>query len=84
MKRDRDTADELVKLGELKPGEAGSVVAIDTLSPHRRRLMEMGIIEGTRIEMIQSAPWGGPVHIRLRGYELCLRREDALLVVISK
>ena len=46
------------------------------------RLMEMGLIEGARVEVIGRAPFGGPLHIRLGDYELSLRTADAELVDI--
>lgn len=42
----------------------------------RRHLLDMGITKGVKIEIKKIAPLGDPVDILLRGYELCLRRED--------
>ncbi|MFA5421638.1 MAG: FeoA family protein [Bacilli bacterium] len=42
----------------------------------RRRLLDMGITKGVVIEIKKIAPLGDPVDIRLRGYELCIRRKD--------
>lgn len=42
----------------------------------RRRLLDMGITKGVEIEIKKIAPLGDPVDIRLRGYELCIRRKD--------
>ena len=42
----------------------------------RRHLLDMGITKGVKIEIKKIAPLGDPVDILLRGYELCLRKED--------
>ncbi len=42
----------------------------------RRRLLDMGITKGVIIEIKKIAPLGDPIDISLRGYELCLRKED--------
>ena len=49
----------------------------------RCRLLDMGLIPGTRIEVIKAAPMGDPIQIRLRGYELTLRLDDARLIGIA-
>ncbi len=42
----------------------------------RRRLLDMGITKGVIIEVKKIAPLGDPIDIRLRGYELCIRKVD--------
>jgi len=42
----------------------------------RRRLLDMGITNGVTVEVKKIAPMGDPVAVKLRGYELCLRRQD--------
>lgn len=42
----------------------------------RRRLLDMGITKGVVIEVKKIAPLGDPIDIRLRGYELCIRKAD--------
>ncbi len=43
----------------------------------KRRLIDMGLTPGTTVELIKTAPFGDPMEVRLRGYELSLRKEDA-------
>ena len=49
----------------------------------RCRLLDMGLIPGTRVEVIKAAPMGDPIQICLRGYELTLRLDDARLIGIA-
>ena len=58
----------------------GSTATVTKLSCERRiacRLMEMGLLPGTRVEMVRVAPLGDPIEVRLRGYSLSLRRSEA-------
>ena len=58
----------------------GSSATVTKLSCERRlacRLMEMGLLPGTRVEMVRVAPLGDPIEVRLRGYSLSLRRKEA-------
>lgn len=65
-----------MKLSEMKPGEKCKVTAVGGEGELRIRLLDMGIIPGTVVEIVKYAPMGDPVQIRLRGYELTLRLCD--------
>jgi ferrous iron transport protein A len=69
-------------LSDLGPGESGVVVgwAGGVPSP---RLLEMGILEGTEIEVIRLAPLGDPIEIGLRGYHLSIRKSEAEQIEIA-
>lgn len=62
---------------EVRKGMRGRVTAVRLCSPHLRRLQEMGLVVGTEFEVIKVAPFGDPVEIQLRGYRLCLRRNES-------
>lgn len=64
-------------LNELKIGQSGVVTAVNGQGALRRRLLDMGITPRTTIMLRKAAPLGDPIEIRLRGYELTLRLEDA-------
>ena len=49
----------------------------------RCRLLDMGLIPKTAVKMIKIAPMGDPLEIRLRGYELTLRKEDAAKIEVE-
>ena len=49
----------------------------------KRRLIDMGLTPGTTVELIKMAPFGDPMEVRLRGYELSLRKEDAAQIRVS-
>jgi Fe2+ transport system protein FeoA len=70
-------------LAALEPGDCAVVegfTAIDALS---QRLMQLGILEGTPVEMVRRAPTGDPIEIRVLGYALSLRLAEAETILIS-
>jgi len=64
-------------LSELKIGESAVVTAVGGEGILRRRLLDMGITPKTKLMVRKMAPLGDPIEIRIRGYELTLRKEDA-------
>ena len=70
-------------LDRLPIGESAVVQRIDCGRRVGGRLMEMGLLPGTRIEMVRRAPFGDPLEIRLRGYLLSLRSADAAEVSLA-
>ena len=72
-------------LKDLKIGGRGKIIKIEAGEKAlRRRIMEMGLTKGTVIQVIKSAPFGDPIEISVRGYELTLRKADAELVAIEE
>ncbi|MBO5424911.1 MAG: ferrous iron transport protein A [Lachnospiraceae bacterium] len=64
-------------LRDLKPGQSGVVASVKGEGNIRRRVLDMGVTPGTKIDVIKVAPLGDPVEIVLRGYNLSLRKEEA-------
>jgi Fe2+ transport system protein FeoA len=58
-------------------GRTATVVEIKLPPESRPRLMEMGLLVGTRVELVRFAPLGDPVEIKVRGYNLTLRKHEA-------
>jgi ferrous iron transport protein A len=71
------TQDETRSLADLAPGAEGVVAEVTGHDPASRRLLELGLLAGTRVRVVRRAPLGDPVVYELRGYRLCLRRSDA-------
>ncbi len=70
----------------LKDTNPGMIVRIDEVgeSALKQRLMTMGLIPGTRVEILHSAPLGDPIALRLRSYNLALRRDDAATIQVTQ
>ena len=71
------------RLAELLPGERGRVTAVGDGGDATRRLMDLGLIRGTTVEVIRAAPLGDPIEIRLRGFMLTLRRAEAEHITVD-
>jgi ferrous iron transport protein A len=63
-------------------GTTATVAEINVLPASRPRLMEMGLLVGTPIELVRFAPLGDPVEIKVRGYHLTLRRHEADQILV--
>lgn len=70
-------------LRDLRPGDQGKVVSLGEKGPLRRRIMEMGVTPGTSIKVVKVAPLGDPIEVNLRGYELSLRKDQAMRIVVE-
>ncbi len=64
-------------------GSDAKVTAVNGESRTSRRLMEMGVVPGVRIRMIKAAPFGDPLEIRLLGYNLAIRRNEAEAIEVE-
>ena len=70
-------------LGELEPREKAIIVKVSGGKGIRRRLLDMGVVAGAEVEMQRVAPLGDPVEIRIKGYDLALRREEAANIQVE-
>ena len=72
-------------LNALTPGERATVQRISNAMTHvRQRLLEMGLVKGTHVELVRFAPMGDPIEVRVKGYRLSLRRVEAEAVIVHK
>lgn len=70
-------------LDQLPFGVEARVVAVRGDNAVARRLMEMGVVPGAPVRVIKYAPLGDPIEIRVRGYNLALRRNEAQTIAIT-
>lgn len=70
-------------LNNLKKGQKGTVVKVDGEGKVKRRLFDMGITPGANVLLKKVAPFGDPIEITLRGYELSLRKDEAVSVTVE-
>lgn len=73
----------LKTVNDLRRGEAGTVVSISGSGAVWRRIIDMGITPGAVIKMRKAAPFGDPLQINVRGYELSLRRTEAKKITVE-
>lgn len=72
-----------MNLAELPVGAVALVLRIGGSGSFRRRLMELGILPGTRVELVRVAPLGDPLELLVRGASLSIRRAEALKVEVQ-
>jgi ferrous iron transport protein A len=70
-------------LKEMKPGEIAVVKKVHGEGSLRRRILDMGIIRGSQLEMVKKAPLGDPIEVKIKGYDLSLRQTEAALVEVE-
>ncbi len=70
-------------LDEFAIGERGKVKGISAEGRIKRRLFDMGITPGAEIFMRKRAPLGDPIEVTIRGYELTLRKDEAVCVTME-
>jgi ferrous iron transport protein A len=63
-------------------GTTATVAEINLPPASRPRLMEMGLLVGTSVELVRFAPLGDPVEIKFRGYNLTLRKHEAEQILV--
>ena len=70
---------------ELVPGERAVVRGLRAgARAYRAKLLAMGLLPGTVIEVVRMAPLGDPVELRVRGYQLTLRRAEAEILALDE
>lgn len=69
-------------LDDLAPGARATVSGYASDDPPSR-LLEMGLLPGTSVEMIRRAPLGDPLDLKIRGYHLSIRRREAQQVMVD-
>ena len=72
----------LQPLTSLATGTTATVAEINLPAANRARLMEMGLLVGTKVELVRFAPMGDPVEIKVRGYNLTLRKSEAEQILV--
>jgi len=71
-------------LGDVPLGTTVIVTAVGGEGAFRRRLMELGVLPGTRVELVRVAPLGDPLELRVRGCALSMRRDEARSIAVNR
>lgn len=72
-----------LSLAALSPGQQGRILSLQLSPDQSQRLLEMGLLPGTVIEVIRFAPMGDPIDLKIRGYHLSIRKEEAKGILIE-
>lgn len=74
---------EAVTLQVLKPGDKAAITRITGSGGIRRRLLDMGATAGTIVEVERVAPFGDPIEVKIKGYHLTLRKDEAERILVE-
>jgi len=70
-------------LNNLKENQSGKIIALKNEGAIKKRLLEMGVITGEDVKVEKIAPMGDPIKIKIKGYLLSLRKEEAMNIQIE-
>lgn len=74
----------MLRLCDISPGQKALVSEVSTGSTLRRRLLELGLVEGTEVTCLRRSPWGDPTAYRIRGAVIALRRSDSAGILVRE
>ncbi len=77
-------SEQMRTLNNVRCGETAKVKKLHGEGAVKRHIMDMGITKGCMIYVRKVAPFGDPIQIHLRGYELTLRKDDALMIEVEE
>jgi Fe2+ transport system protein FeoA len=73
-----------MNLGDVPLGSTVIVTAVGGEGAFRRRVMELGLLPGTRVQLVRVAPLGDPLELRVRGCALSMRRDEARSIAVDR
>ncbi len=73
----------LKPLSDLKPGEGGVISKVGGSGQTHRRILDMGVVPRAVIEVVRVAPLGDPIEVKIKGYHLSLRKEEAANIYVE-
>ncbi len=76
--------DDIITLDELETGECGFIVKLSNEDSMRRRLMDIGLVEETRVVCVGQSPAGDPKAYQIRGSVMALRRTDGQKITVRR
>ena len=79
-----DKSEKQMTLANLQSGAEARVLKINGNNAITRRLMEMGVVPGVAVKVVKAAPFGDPIQILVRGYNLAMRKSEADVIEVSQ
>ena len=72
-----------MRLTDLPKGRDAHVKSVEGSGSLTRRLLEMGVVPGAEVSVVKAAPFGDPIEVRVRGYSLAMRRNEAESIEVA-
>lgn len=70
-------------LSLMEPGESGKIISISRKMRSYKKFADLGIVKGTSLVFERIAPLGDPVEVKIKGYSLSLRKEEAVNITVE-
>lgn len=70
-------------MSEMKPGDRGTIKKINGTGNIKHRLIDMGVVPGTEVQIIKYAPLGDPIEIKVKNFNLSLRKNEAATIDVD-
>lgn len=70
-------------LSDLNIGDEATIITVVGEGRIRRRLFDMGVTPGAKVYLKKKAPLGDPIEVTIRGYELSLRKDEAMMIKVN-
>ena len=80
----REEKSTVKSLKDVEPGSSAKIYRISNAVKVRRRLLDMGFVKGTRVDVLKVAPLGDPIEIKVKGYNLTLRKDEADAIEVEE
>ena len=79
----RKVENEVATLKNVPVGSSARVISVNGNTRITKRLMEMGVIPGVSLKVVKTAPFGDPIEVKVRGYSLAMRKNEAESIEVS-
>ena len=73
----------VIALSDMQVGDSGLVEALQGRGNIQHRLVDMGVVKGTRITVVKKAPLGDPIEVKVKGCALALRMNEAAMIRVA-
>lgn len=74
---------KIVSLADMKVGQSGIVEALEGRGNIQHRLVDMGVVKGSRVSVFKKAPLGDPVEVKIKGCAMALRMNEAAMISVA-
>ncbi len=81
---ERKEAEQIMTIKDMKIGESAVIDVVGGEGALRQHFLDMGVIPGAEVTVVKFAPMGDPVELRIHGYELTLRLDDAAQITVNR
>lgn len=70
-------------LSLMEPGEKGKIISISRKMRSHKKFADLGIVKGASLSLERVAPLGDPVEVKIKGYSLSFRKEEAVNIMVE-